>query len=58
MIVRELISLFVDMGANADIREFDVQAYDLDDEKWRGVTGITVSPQRQTILIHTDTQGV
>ena len=54
MNVRELIGLLADYGAHADIREFDVQAYDLDDEKWRGVTGITVSPQKQTILIHTD----
>ena len=54
MNVREFISILAAMGTHADIREFEVQAYDLDDEKWRGVTGITVSPQKQTILIHTD----
>lgn len=54
MIVRELITILADMGAHEDIREFEVQAYDADDERWREVTGITVSPQRKTILIHTD----
>lgn len=54
MNVRELIGLLADYGAHDDIREFDVQAYDADDERWRDVTGITVSPQKKTILIHTD----
>ena len=57
MNVRGIISILADMGAHDDIREFEVQAYDADDEKWRPVTGITVSPQRKTILIHTDTFG-
>ena len=54
MNVREFITLMADMGAHSDIREFDVQAYDADDERWRDVTGITVSPHRKTIIIHTD----
>ena len=54
MKVREFISLLAEMGAHADIREFTVQAYDADDERWRDVTGVSVSPQKQTILIHTD----
>lgn len=54
MNVRELITLLADLCAQADIREFDVQAYDAEDERWREVTGIVVSPQKRTILIHTD----
>lgn len=54
MNVRGLITLLADMGAHADIREFEVMAYDADDERWREVTGVTVSPQKKTILIYTD----
>ena len=54
MNVRELISILADMGANRDIREFDVMAYDADDERWREVTGITVLTKPKTITIHTD----
>lgn len=42
------------MGAHADIRDFEIQSYDPNDSEWREVTDITVSPQKQTILIHTD----
>ncbi len=55
MKVREFITLLADMGAHADIQEFEVQAYDgYYHMKLESVTGVTVSPQKKTIIIHTD----
>lgn len=54
MKVREFITLLAEIGAHADIREFDIQAYDAEDERWRDVTGVIVSPHRKTVVIHTD----
>lgn len=54
MKVRELIALLHDISETEDIREFEVKAYDADDERWRSATGVTWDARTKRVAIHTD----
>ena len=54
MKVRDLITVLAEIGATADIREFEVLAYDADDQRIAPVTGVTWSAKDKTLSIHTD----
>lgn len=54
MKVRELIAMLHDIDNIEDIRDYEVQSYDMDDERLRSVTGVTWSTEQKTLSLHTD----